>query len=912
MTIKDKSEFSGQNSLNSSFDIIKIYLDSNSEVMKDFFSHQQKILDSLDRLPQSLVSPKIYSDIIKSNKMAVKDFLESQKLAINLAADNPASSGPSYSVNSLSPSLQEDSQRSIQTDRSAENAIDPDAITAWLCESISELVDIPLSSISIESKFTSELGIDSLRILELYEQLLDKFPELTNYNIDPTSVECIQDIIVLLENHPTLKETESGKNKDDLSTEIKLRLLDNISELMDIKKDLIKDDTRFDSDLGIDSLKLVEIFDELQNEYPELSRFSGEIVNINSIADIDKIFSAATDTAETDIQESLLPPGHENLLHDIRDEIAARHNLNPDEINYSDSFSKDLNLNLLEVSTSYEKLYLKHDLLRLVGQELTNCDSLEEIKILLSRFDLSQDNMGGDDVQRYLLAEKTRGKPLGKNLPEKLAIFGVKTPEFEKFCVQLKSNGISLMQIEVDDETWHFISSDEQVKLCETEDLKNQLKTAANQGILPHCLFLSLEGSDSACTSEQDWESILKVSGLGFFALAKALSQLEKDGMIVPAIGVLGKKENAAAWSSAIGVAKSFAREMTNTTVRSGYLLNAGLDDVSPPVILEALLTGESAHNLRIAGNCVIEYGVKKSVLTKTLSPSGPRLTDKSVLLITGGGCGISAEIAKMTAKKYGCHIAALGRTQYDPTSKYLEMSADNEIKKAVTKEYEKEHSATIAPELLSERLRMVSRQKEIFKTAKEITAGPGTFSYHQVDVTSYLGYKKTLNDIRNNNGRINGLIHGAGIIRDSPARRKSYSDFWEVFYTKAMSAFNIFSLTRYEPLEFVYLFSSQSAYVGRSSQTDYVGGNEVLNQLAANWNKLVSYPVKSILWSVWSETGLAGSVILNNMKKMGLKGITTKEGVRLLHDEMMYSSKSADWVLFSSPSILQFATARK
>ena len=911
MTIKDKSEFSGQNSLNSSLDIVKIYLKSNSEVMKDFFSHQQKILDSLDRLPQPLVSPKIYSDIIKSNKMAVKDFLKSQKLAINLAADNPASSGPSYSLNSLSPSLQEDSQRFIQTDRSAENAIDPDAITAWLCESISELVDIPLSSISVESKFTSELGIDSLRILELYEQFLEKFPELTNYNLDPTSIECIQDIIVLLENHPT-KETESGKNKDDLSTEIKFRLLDNISELMNIKKDLIKDDTRFDSDLDIDSLKLVEIFDELQSEYPELSRFSGEIVNINSIADIDKIFSAATDTAEIDIQESFLPPGHENLLHDIRDEIAARHNLNPDEINYSDSFSKDINLNLLEVSASYEKLYLKHDLLRLVGQELTNCDSLEEIKILLSRFDLSQDKMGGDVVQRYLLTEKTRGKPLGENLPEKLAIFGVNTPEFEKFCAQLKSNGISLMQIEVDDETWHFIDSDKQVKLCETEDLKNQLKTAASQGILPPCLFLSLDGSDSACTSEQDWESILKVSGLGFFALAKALSQLEKDGMIVPAIGVLGKKENAAAWSSAIGVAKSFAREITNTTVRSGYLLNTGLDDVSPLVILEALLTGESAHNLRIANNSIIEYEIKKSVLKKTFSNSRVRLTDKSVLLISGGGCGISAEIAKMTAKKYGCHIAALGRTQYDPTSNYLEMSADNEIKKAITEEYEKKHSFTIDPELLNKRRRLISRQKEIFNTAREIMETSGSFSYHQVDVTSYPGYKNVLNHIRKNYGRINGLIHGAGIIRDSLAFGKSYSDFLEVFYTKAMSAFNLFSLTKDEPLEFAYFFSSLSSYAGTAGQTDYVGGNEVLNQLAAHWNQLVSYPVKSILWSVWSETGLAGPAILNSMKRMGLKGITTKEGINLFHDEMRYGQKSDDWVLLAPPSTLQFTIGHK
>lgn len=144
--------------------------------------------------------------------------------------------------------------------------------------------------------------------------------------------------------------------------------------------------------------------------------------------------------------------------------------------------------------------------------------------------------------------------------------------------------------------------------------------------------------------------------------------------------------------------------------------------------------------------------------------------------------------------------------------------------------------------------------------------------------------------------------------MSDNLLARKSVDEFTAVVRTKTVPARLLFEHLRSEPLEFAVFLSSMTSFTGTAGQTDYAAANEILNATAHAWNQEVAYPVKSLLWSVWTEAGLAGSTLKRHMARMGLAGIPTAEGVELLLRELESGEKSEDWILFAPLSTLNFA----
>src|SRR5262249_2662284 len=140
--------------------------------------------------------------------------------------------------------------------------------------------------------------------------------------------------------------------------------------------------------------------------------------------------------------------------------------------------------------------------------------------------------------------------------------------------------------------------------------------------------------------------------------------------------------------------------------------------------------------------------------------------------------------------------------------------------------------------------------------------------------------------------GSLHGVIHGAGMTSDSLLARKTGEEFRAVLQTKAVSAALLRELLANEPLKFVFFLSSMSSYTGPAGQTDYAAANEILNAIAHEWNRQSEYPVKSLLWSVWTDAGLAGANLKDQMAKLGLAGISTSDGVALLMNELEYGTK--------------------
>jgi acyl transferase domain-containing protein/NAD(P)-dependent dehydrogenase (short-subunit alcohol dehydrogenase family) len=102
----------------------------------------------------------------------------------------------------------------------------------------------------------------------------------------------------------------------------------------------------------------------------------------------------------------------------------------------------------------------------------------------------------------------------------------------------------------------------------------------------------------------------------------------------------------------------------------------------------------------------------------------------------------------------------------------------------------------------------------------------------------------------------VRGVIHSAAVLADAPLLRLTTQEFRRAMLPKALGAWNLHSATSNCPLEFFVLFSSISALVGNSGQTNYVAANCYLDALA--WHRRAAgLPATSINWGAIADVGI-------------------------------------------------------
>lgn len=108
----------------------------------------------------------------------------------------------------------------------------------------------------------------------------------------------------------------------------------------------------------------------------------------------------------------------------------------------------------------------------------------------------------------------------------------------------------------------------------------------------------------------------------------------------------------------------------------------------------------------------------------------------------------------------------------------------------------------------------------------------------------------------------INGIIHMAGIVKDSLFVKKEITDFKQVIGAKVLGTMFLDEIFKHEPLDFYCLFSSLTAVMGNIGQTDYAYANAFMDQFAFYRNDLVRKGERSgksisINWPLWKDGGM-------------------------------------------------------
>nr|WP_054739565.1 SDR family NAD(P)-dependent oxidoreductase [Cellulosilyticum ruminicola] len=174
----------------------------------------------------------------------------------------------------------------------------------------------------------------------------------------------------------------------------------------------------------------------------------------------------------------------------------------------------------------------------------------------------------------------------------------------------------------------------------------------------------------------------------------------------------------------------------------------------------------------------------------------------------------------------------------------------------------------------------------------KSLNRGKVQVAYKQVDLTQGAKLKTVIEDVINQYGDINGVIHSAGLVRDNVILKKQAEDLKAVLTPKVTGLVNIDEVTKECNLDFLAVFSSIASINGNMGQSDYATANGFMDAYGTYRNNLVKAQKRSgqtyvFNWPLWKDGGMQipDAIVTTLKDSYGMAPLTNKSGIKAFYD---------------------------
>ncbi|MCA9172972.1 MAG: SDR family NAD(P)-dependent oxidoreductase, partial [Planctomycetales bacterium] len=275
-------------------------------------------------------------------------------------------------------------------------------------------------------------------------------------------------------------------------------------------------------------------------------------------------------------------------------------------------------------------------------------------------------------------------------------------------------------------------------------------------------------------------------------------------------------------------------------------------------------------------------------------------LPDDAVVLVTGGARGITAAICAELAKRSRVQLVLVGRSPLpeDESGATLGLESPAELKAALMEQLRQAGEA-VAPATVEARYQRLLQDREIRGNLADIRAAGAEVEYHSLDVRDTAALQQLVADVVARKGRIDGVIHGAGVIEDKLLKDKTPDSYQRVMDTKVNSALAMAESLDPDSLKFCVFFSSIAGRYGNRGQSDYAAANEVLAKLAIDLNRRWPARVLAVDWGPWGGIGMVAD-LAKHMAARGVTLITPEIGTEMLLDELWHGAKENSEVIIA------------
>ena len=269
-----------------------------------------------------------------------------------------------------------------------------------------------------------------------------------------------------------------------------------------------------------------------------------------------------------------------------------------------------------------------------------------------------------------------------------------------------------------------------------------------------------------------------------------------------------------------------------------------------------------------------------------------------SVFLVSGGAKGITAKCILQLASQKKSKFILLGRSiLLTEEPNWAKGISDDHLQSSAMDHF-KSIGESVTPKAITKVISPILSSREIQSNLALLREYGSEVEYLQIDITDAEKLKKALPPIIQKMGEITGIIHGAGVLADQLVEKKTLADFNRVFDTKVLGLEAMLGVVEPKKLKHLMLFSSVAGFYGNVGQTDYATANEILNKIAFAFKAL--YPnclVKSLNWGPW-QGGMVRPALQKLLEKRGVHITSIEEGTQIFMDSFHLNPEEVQVVI--------------
>ena len=351
------------------------------------------------------------------------------------------------------------------------------------------------------------------------------------------------------------------------------------------------------------------------------------------------------------------------------------------------------------------------------------------------------------------------------------------------------------------------------------------------------------------------------------------------------------------------GFTKSVALEWPDVRVRAIDLDTTESSESLAAHLIDELWSADTATEIgHLNGRRIT---LEPTRHTATVDPEFVIPSD-GVILATGGARGITAEVCLDLAARYQPTFVIVGQS---PMPKAIEppdvanLAEPADLKRALIARLQT-GGTRVTPAMVDKAHRQLLKEREIRDTLGRIVAAGARVHYVQLDVRNEQAFGALIDEVYATYGRLDGVIHGAGVIEDKLVRDKTLESFDRVFRTKAISAFVLSRHLKPGSLRFVVFFSSVAGRFGNRGQSDYAAANEVASKLSVVLQRQWNTRVTAIAWAPWDKLGMVSPELKREFARRGVELLSPVAGRRALWRELQQDATADAEVIIGGHAV--------
>ncbi len=728
----------------------------------------------------------------------------------------------------------------------ASTGLDSAAIQKGMLEIVNEKTGYPVEMLDLNMDMEADLGIDSIKRVEILGAMTTKFPELPELDQNALAeMHTLGEIVAYVEQQtpaatsaPVAAAPVVATSVGLDSAAIKQGMLEIVNEKTGYPVEMLDLNMDMEADLGIDSIKRVEILGAMTTKFPELPELDqNALAEMHTLGEIVAYVEQQTPGQSTG--ESIAQPN-------------------------------DSSAELTVTSSTVKK------------KALTQPDLLSAELAITGRTCLITDNgtKTTHHLAKILVDSGWQVKVL--RFPKSLTSSPSSLPKGVK-SVQLKNATEADLEAAIGNDPVHgFIyltpkASKKTPLLNFNRDEETRLKMA---------FFAAKHLHKQLVESPSE--------GRNFF-----VSVTNMDGEI----GTAGNNRFDSIQGGYNGLLKTLNLEWESVFCRAIDLSPKFSDKQSAQVIADELFDADltvSEVGCSPEGRMTLVGDARTELLPVD---SHKKMNAESVFLVSGGAKGVTAACITKLAQDFHCRFILLGRAVYNEGAEpdwAKGCTDDAELKQKIMQDL-LSRGEKPTPKGINQALRAIKSDREISQTLNDINKAGGLAEYISADVTQTEGLKEKVAPAVAKLGKITGLIHGAGVLADKPIQKKTEADFDAVISTKIHGLEAMFSVITDSDLEYLVLFSSAAGFYGNNGQSDYAIANDILNKTAYQFSS--AYPqchVVSFNWGPW-DGGMVTPELKRYFKERNVEIIPLAEGAAIFEGEMHPSRQQTVQLLVGS-----------